>query len=184
MNNATQNGNIRYHGIQDGETFSIAGIEFIKFPSKNGETPIVAKDILFYSSFGKNNDLRESKVLKKLQEEFLPKIIAAIGEENLCTIKTDLTTCDGLKPYGVMESLISLPTMDFYRENVEIFDQHKLDRWWWLATPESAQPHYNPNWILCVSPSGNVYDDCRYNCDFGVRPILILKSSIFESSEA
>jgi hypothetical protein len=182
MNNTIKNKEIRYPGIQDGEIFSIAGIKFIKFPSKNGETPIVAKDILFYSSFGENNDFRESKVLTKLQEEFLPKIIAAIGEENLCTIKTDLTTWDGLKPYGVMESLISLPTMDFYRENVKLFDQHKIGRWWWLATPESAQPHCDPDWILCVSPSGNINCDC-YCIDHGVRPILILKSSIFESFE-
>ena len=183
MNSTIKNEEICYPGIQDGETFSIAGIEFIKFPSKNGKTPIVAKDILFYSTFGKNNDLRKSNVLKKLQDEFLPKIIAAIGEENLCTIKTDLTAWDGLKPYGVMESLISLPTMDFYRENVEIFDQHKVNRWWWLATPESVPPHYDPDWILCVSPSGRIGRNF-YFIDYGVRPILILKSSIFESFEA
>lgn len=173
---------IRYPGVKDGETFTITGMEFIKFPSKNGETPIVARNILFNSAFGKNNDLRESNVLKKLQKEYLPKIAAAIGEENLCMIKTDLTTLDGLNPYGVMESLISIPTLDFYRENVEIFDKHKTNKWWWLATPESAPPHYNPSWILCVSPAGGIV-----NGDFGngrgVRPILILKSTIFESSE-
>lgn len=182
MNSTVNNEAVRYPGIQDGEVFQIAGIEFIKFPSKDGETPIVAKNILFNSSFGGNNDLRASKVLKHLQEEVLPKIIGAIGEENLCTVKTDLTTWDGLKPYGVMESLISLPTMDFYRENVEIFDKHKLGSLWWLATPESAKPHYDPTWILCVSPSGFIiYGLC--NNVFGVRPFLILKSSIFESSE-
>ena len=183
MNSTIKNEAVRYPGVQDGETFQIAGIDFIKFPSKNGETPIVAKNILFNSSFGENNDLRASKVLKRLQEEVLPKIIGAIGEENLCTVKTDLTTWDGLKPYGVMDSLISLPTMDFYRENVEIFDKHKLDAWWWLATPESAKPHYNPTWILCVSPSGHFNNFLRYDFGIGVRPFLILKSSIFESSE-
>lgn len=182
MNSTVNNEAVRYPGIQDGEVFQIAGIDFIKFPSKNGETPIVAKNILFNSVFGGNNDLRASKVLKRLQEEVLPKIIGAIGEENLCTVKTDLTTLDGLKPYGVMESLISLPTMDFYRENVEIFDNHKVNGWWWLATPESAKPHYDPTWVLCVSPSGDIYYGHYYG-DFGVRPFLILKSSIFESSE-
>ncbi len=183
MNSTIKNEEIRYPGIQDGETFQIAGIDFIKFPSKNGETPVVAKSIAFTSFFGDNNDLRVSKVLKLLQDKFLPKIIGAIGEENLCTVKTDLTTLDGLKPYGVMESLISLPTLDFYRENVDIFDKYKVDDWWWLATPESAKPHYNPVWTLCVSPSGNIIN---YICNFGngVRPFLILKSSIFESSEA
>ena len=183
MNSTIKNEAVRYPGIQDGETFQIAGIDFIKFPSKNGETPIVAKNILFSSSFGDNNDLRASKVLKRLQEKVLPKIIGAVGAENLCTVKTDLTTWDGLKPYGVIESLISLPAMDFYRENVEIFDKHKLNAWWWLATPESASHHYDPTWILCVSPSGCVSYN-RYDFVSGVRPFLILKSSIFESSEA
>lgn len=182
MNSTVNNEAVRYPGIQDGEVFQIAGIDFIKFPSKDGETPIVAKNILFDSTFGENNDLRTSNVLKRLQEEVLPKIIGAIGEENLCTVKTDLTTWDGLKPYGVMESLISLPTMDFYRENVEIFDKHKLDAWWWLATPESASPHCDPTWILCVTPSG-CFSSGHCNGVFGVRPFLILKSSIFESFE-
>ena len=146
--------NVCYPGIQDGETFELAGCEFIKFPSVNGETPIVMRDYAFLSRFGDNNDLRSSDVLKKMQAEILPKIIAEVGEENVCTIHTDLTTLDGLKPYGVMESKISLPTLDFYRANGDIFSKYKPSEWCWLATPESAQPNSNPYWILCVSPSG------------------------------
>ena len=172
-----------FPGVKDGETFTIAGIEFIKFPSVGGQTPVVMKDIAFRSSFGDNNDLRSSNVLRKMEEEILPKIIEAVGRENLCTIKTDLTTLDGLKPYGTMESLISLPTFDFYRANVSIFDKHKPNYWWWLATPYSAQPHDDPYWTLCVSPSGCIYDfSCNLD-DFGVRPFCIFESSIFGSSE-
>lgn len=169
-------------GVKDGETFMLAGIEFIKFPDVDGGTPIMAREIAFTSRFGNNNDLRSSDVLSKMEAEYLPKIIAAIGAENLCTIKTDLTTQCGLKPYGVMESLVSLPTMDFYRTNVEIFDKYKVDEYFWLATPESAQPHDAPNWILCVAPSGGIGNGNCIN-DLGVRPFYILKSSIFESSE-
>lgn len=169
-------------GTKDGETFMVGGIAFIKFPSVDGMTPAVAKDILFTSRFGDNNSLAESTVLKKLQEEVLPKIIADVGAEKLCTIKTDLTTLDGLKPYADLESLISLPTFDFYRENVNIFDQYKVDEWWWLATPESAQPHDNPRWVVCVAPSGRIGSG-NYDYDFGVRPFLLFESSIFESSE-
>ena len=169
-------------GIKDGETFKVGGIEFIKFPSVDGKTPAVAKDILFTSRFGDNNNLEESTVLKKLREEVLPKIIADVGAEKLCTIKTDLTTLDGLKPYADLESLISLPTFDFYRANVKIFDQYKVNKWWWLATPESAQSHDAPNWVVCVAPSGG---DFRYDgYDYGrggVRPFCILKSNIFVS---
>lgn len=172
-----------FPGVKDGETFTVAGIEFIKFPSVNGQTPVVASDILFRSTFGDNNDIRKSDVMKKMEAEYLPKIIEAIGEENLRTIKTDLTTLDGLKIYGTMESRISLPTMDFYRENIEIFDKHNPGTWWWLATPESAQPHSDPWWILCVSPPGVISNDYYNNNGGGVRPFCIFDSSIFESCE-
>lgn len=173
-----------FPGVKDGDTFKIGDMEFIKFPSVNGQTPVVMKDIAFRSSFGDNNDLRSSDVLRKMEAEILPKIIAAVGEESICTIKTDLTTLDGLKPYGIMESLISLPTLDFYRANVSIFDKHNPGRWWWLATPESAQPHSSADWIVCVSPAGCINDGDYGDHDSGVRPFCIFDSSIFESSEA
>ena len=178
-----ENKRVTFPGVKDGETFRIAGMEFIKFSATKDGTPVLMRDVAFTSRFGSSNDLRTSNVLKRLQEDFLPKIIAAVGEENVLSFQTDLTTLDGLKPYGVMESKISLPTFDFYRANVEIFDQHKVNSWWWLATPDSAKPHYDPVWVLCVSPAGRIgIDDCGY-FDCGVRPFLIFNSSIFESSE-
>ena len=167
-----------------GETFRVAGIEFIRFPETAEGVPVVAKAIQKEMAFGENNDLRNSKVLAWIREEFLPKIVAAIGEENLVQFKTDLTTLDGLDNYGTMESKISLPTMDFYRANVEVFDKYPVKRWWWLATPDSCQPHCDPDWILCVAPSGYI-NFSVFSYDYGgVRPFLILKSSIFESLES
>lgn len=171
-----------FTGVKDGENFKVGDIEFIKFPEVNGAVPVVTRDIAFRSRFGDNNNLAESDVMRKLQVDFLPKIVAAIGEENLCKFKTDLTTQDGLKPYGEMESLISLPTFDFYRANVGIFDRYMVGNWWWLATPESARPHDDPYWVLCVAPSGFIGNG-YYHCDLGVRPILFFVSSIFGSSE-
>ena len=165
---------------RDGETFTIAGIEFIKFPAEGNRTPVVAKNILFRSKFGTGNNLRTSEVQSRMEAEVLPKVIAQVGEENVLTFPTDLMTEDGLTPYGVMESKISLPTLDFYRANVKMFDEYKLDAWWWLATPESAQPHCDPDWTLCVAPSGGICID-NYCYDCGVRPLLYFKSSIFES---
>ena len=179
----SENKKVIFPNVEEGETFNIGDMEFIKFPSVNGQTPVVMKDIAFRSSFGNNNDLRQSDVLKQMENEILPKIVAAVGEENLCTIKTDLTTLDGLKPYGTTESLISLPTLDFYRTHADIFGRYKPNEWWWLATPESAPPNDTPNWILCVSPSGCI-DSGHYDFEDGVRPFCIFESSIFESSEA
>ena len=172
----------RFPNVKPGETFMIGNMEFIRFPDVNGQSSVVMRDIAFRSRFGDNNDFRSSDVLKKLQKDILPKIIEAVGEENVCEFETDLTTLDGLKNYGTMKSRISLPTIDFYRSNVEIFDQNNPENWWWLATPDSTKPHCAPRWILCVSPSGGIFGG--FNCDdIGVRPFCILKSSIFGSSE-
>lgn len=183
MNTETVHSEVLFPGVKDGEIFTIAGMEFIKFPKTDVGTPVVMKDAAFRSRFGGNNDLRSSDVLKSMTEKILPKIAETVGAENVCTFKTDLITMDGLKPYGELESRISLPTLDFYRANVEIFDRHRLNDWWWLATPESAEPHYDPTWVLCFSPSGSIYGSHYYHGS-GVRPFLILKSSIFGSSEA
>ena len=166
---------------QDGETFTIGGMEFIKFPGKDGKTPVVMKDIAFRSRFGRTNNLQSSEVLKRLQLEVLPVIIEAVGEENVLEFETDLTTLDGLKPYAPVKSRISLPTLDFYRANAEIFGKFKPANWWWLATPESARPNNDPDWTLCVSPSGCFNIDFCFNCGCGVRPFCIFNSSIFES---
>ena len=176
--------NILFPGVKDGETFEVAGMEFIKFPSVDGMTPVVAKDILFTNKFGRNNNFADSEVLRRLQTEVLPKIIEAVGADNVCSFKTDLSTWDGLKTYGEVESKISLPTMDFYRNNPEIFDKHKPDSWWWLATADSAAPRWEADpFVLCVSPVGLI-DLSHYDCDRnGVRPFCIFKSCIFGSSE-
>ena len=173
---------ILFPGVKSGDTFLIGDTEYIRFPDTPEGTPVVRKNIAFKSRFGNNNDFRSSDILKRLQKEVLPQIIDAVGEENVCEFETDLTTLDGLKNYGTMRSRIGLPTFDFYRANVTIFDQYKPDYWWWTATADTAQPHYDPIWITCVSPSGIIFYGARYfNVNLGVRPFCILKSSIFES---
>lgn len=164
--------------LKKGETFKIGDIEFIKFyDTLMGGTVAVTKDIVFNSEFGKNNNFGESKILSRLYDEFLPKLENIIGKGNILNVTTDLTTLDGLKPYGDLEAKITLPTFDFYRKNVDIFDKYPVNEWWWTATPESAKPHDEPNWITCVSPSGIISRNIYFNCN-GVRPLLHFVSSI------
>lgn len=166
--------------VADKATFTVADIEFIKFPEVNGKVPVVARDILFNSRFGDNNDFTNSDIREKLNE-LLEKIIAEVGAENICSFETDLTTLDGLKPYPALEAEIGIPTFDFVRQNVDVFDMYPVDDYWWTATPDSAQPHANPYLVACVSPRGNFgYCDSLYsNC--GVRPFLIFESTLFVS---
>lgn len=169
--------------VKNAETFKIAGIEFIKFSEENGEVVAVAKDCLYKSAFGRNNNLAESKILKELQKNVLPKIEAEVGAENVLEFETDLLSLDGSDLHGKVRSKISLPTFDFYRQNVKIFDRYKQDDWWWLSTPDSTEEHVNNNWIVCVSPRGRIDYDYYFRGYIGVRPFLRFVSSISVSCE-
>ena len=169
--------------VKTAETFKIAGIEFIKFSEEDGVVTAVAKDVLVNSAFGSNNNFAQSEILKKLETEILPKIEAEVGAENVLSFETDLLSLDGSDIYGKIKTKISLPTLDFYRQNVKIFDKYKPNRWWWLSTPDSTEEHSNDSWILCVSPRGCIYDDgCIYD-SYGVRPFCKFVSSISVSCE-
>ena len=157
--------------IKNGKTFSIAGIEFIKFFDKDGVTAVVSKDAVFDCEFGKNNNFAESDILKKLCADILPKLEAEVGEENIKKFELDLTSLDGLDTYGKIKTKIGLPTYDFYRNNVKIFDEHKLNDWWWTATPDTTKEHLNDYWITCVSPIGTFINYGYYN-NRAVRPFL------------
>lgn len=166
--------------INVGKTFTVDGMEFIKVKDTDKGCYVLSKEIVFNSSYGDNNNFSGSKILKSLNKEILPKIEETIGAENVIEFKTDLTSLDGLKTYGDMTSKISLPTFDFYRENVKIFDEYKLDEFFWLATPDSTPEHINDWWVVCVSPRGNVRNNC-HDSNGGVRPVLLFASDIFVS---
>lgn len=164
--------------IKDGELFSIAGIEFIKFSDVNGITTAVAKDSLGDRRFGTNNNYAESDIREWLEKEFLPKIEAEIGAENILEHEVDLLSLDGSDKWGKVNCKVSLATFDFYRKNVKTFDKHKLKDWWWTCTPDSTSEHLNNNWLVCVSPYGGIdLNRCSSNC-IGVRPFLTFISSI------
>lgn len=168
--------------VKKGQLFTVGGIEFIKFSGDEYKTVAVAKNSVFNSEFGKNNDFSKSFILKRLKDEILPKLEAEVGAENILEHEVDLTSLDGLKTYGSVKSKISIPTLDFYRNNVIMFDEHKYDGWWWLATPDTTPEHYTDYWCRCVSPIGN-FINCSYYINGGVRPFLIFVSSISISCE-
>lgn len=167
--------------VADKATFTVAEIEFIKFPEVSGKVPVVARNLPFNSRFGDNNDFTNSDIREKLGE-LLEKIKAEVGAENVCSFETDLTTLDGLKPYPALEAQISIPTFDFVRQNADVFDMYPVDDYWWTATPDSARPHASPTLVVCVSPRGRIYYYFSNCFSFGVRPFLIFESTLFVSN--
>lgn len=166
-----------------GEVFKIADIEFVKFYDDNGNTIATTKDCLFHSCFGGDNNFAKSTILDKLNKEVLSKIEEEIGSENIVVHEVDLLSLDGSNKWGKVRTKISLPTFDFYRRHVKIFDKYNPEKWWWLATPDTTTDHYIHNrYVSCVSPSGRL--DINYGSFLnGIRPFLIFVSSIVVSCE-
>lgn len=164
--------------IKIGETFKVAEIEFIKFADENGNTIAVAKESVFNSRFGENNNFAKSRVKRKLESEILPNIEKAVGAENIVEHEVDLLSLDGDNKWDKVKCKISIPTFGFYRHNVKIFDKYKLGKWCWLSTPDTTAKHYNDDWVVCVSPRGGVGNVGSYFGDIGVRPFIIFVSSI------
>lgn len=167
---------------KDGKIAHIGEYEFIviKTDEKLGTTSLLMRETLGEDmEFGSNNDFRTSEV-KKVLDKFAEEISAIIGEDNLVEHLVDLTADDGLKCYGEIKAKMSLLTANMVRENVEILDEFKLDKWWWTCTPYSTPKHEHASLIKCVSPHGII---CNFICNRsnGVRPFCIVKSSIFVS---
>lgn len=148
---------------------------------ENDTTVLIRKELLpDRQQFGENNNYDRSYV-DDTCNEFAEEIAAVVGADNIVLHTVDLTSDDGLKDYGTVERRASLLTAEQYRRYVEILDEHKIDAWWWLATPYSTPRHENDSWIKCVAPSGGIYFVSCYG-GLGVRPFCILKSTIFVSA--
>ena len=163
------------------ETFKIGDYEFIVLEHSKDTTAVILKDLLEKDvKFGSNNNYNGSNV-EAICNSFGEKIANIIGKENIIEHTVDLTSDDGLKCYGKVKRCMSILTAGLYRRYVEILDKHKINSWWWLATPFSTKKHGNDLYCKYVSPRGYVYyDGCNY-FNLGVRPFCILNSNIFVS---
>ena len=162
-------------------TFKLGKHEMVVLEHSRDTAAVISRSLLIDSmKFGENNNFDGSAVDKECAK-FAEEIAAIVGAENLVKHTVDLTSDDGLKEYGKIKRRASLLTADLYRRYVEVLDKHKINKWWWLATPHSTARHGNANWVKCVSPSGIVGSNYYGNGSGGERPFCILKSNIFVS---
>lgn len=128
------------------------------------------------SSNWENSNLRDY-----LNGEFLEKIAAEIGLENIVSFERDLLSLDGQTEYGKCEDKVSLLTVDEYRKYRSLIPNTK-DYWWWLVSPWSTPCNNYEKTVTVVSSAGNICNGRCY-CSHGVRPVCIFSSSIFESGD-
>lgn len=128
-----------------------------------------------------SNNWKNSNLRDYLNEEFLEKIAAEIGLENIVPFERDLLSLDGQTEYGKCEDKFSLLTVDEYRKYRSLIPNTK-DYWWWLISPWSTPCNDYKRTVAVVSSAGFIsHGNCNFSC--GVRPVCIFSSSIFESGD-
>ena len=172
----------KYKKPEIGKTIEVAGITW-KVLDKLEDGYLVISD-KFYGSdrkFDANcNNWESSDLRNELNVELRKKIEDELGENSLVEFERDLLSMDGQTEYGTCEDYVSLISVDEYRKYRKLLPN--TDIWWWTITPDSTACNDDSRWIRVVSPSGYInYLCCRNN--YGVRPVCIFSSSIFESEE-
>lgn len=167
-------------GLKIGDEFELADINW-KILDITDAGYMCIGDSLGDKKFDENSsDWNESSLREYLNNEFYEKIAREVGRENIISSKRNLLSLDGQTEYGESDDFVSLLTVDEYRKYRKLIPN--TGDWWWLVTPWSTPCNEYSKTVTVVSPSGFIGNiNCRRN--YGVRPVCIFSSSIFESEE-
>ena len=165
-----------------GKTIEVAGIKWLVLDKLEKGYFAISED--FYGrdrEFDDNcNDWKSSDLRNELNTDFRKKIESELGTDSLVEFERNLLSLDGQTEYGTCRDKISLLTVDEYRKYRKYLPN--MDKWWWLITPWSTPYNDYFKSVAVVSSAGSV-DSNGCNIDYGVRPVCIFSSSIFESDE-
>lgn len=162
-----------------GHTFQLAGLQWKVLDVVDGGYLCLTEKLDSNMKFDEeSNNWETSKLREYLNGEFHNMLAANIGSENIIPFTRNLLSLDGQTEYGRCEDKVSLLTVDEYRKYRDLIPN--ANYWWWLITPWSTKCNGYTNWSAVVSPQGFVIGDI---CDnrYGVRPLCIFSSKIFES---
>ena len=170
----------KFRGLKIGDTFELAELTWKILDRTDKGIVCLAERIKDSFNFGLNNDWKESSLRKYLNKDFYENLVNEIGEDHVVTFERDLISLDGQKEYGKCEDKVSIISFDEYRKYRELIPN--AEYWWWTLTPDSTKCNGDTSWIRIVSPSGYVYGN-YYGYGYGVRPLCIFSSSLFESKD-
>lgn len=182
LNEAYEQLKEKYQKPEIGKTIEVAGIKWLVL-DKLEKGYLVISDEFYGKSREFDTDCNNwdsSDLRQELNTELRRKIEEAVGEGGLLKFTRDLLSMDGQTEYGSCEDYVSLISVDEYRKYRKLLPN--TGEWWWTLTPDSTKCNDDTSYIRIVSPSGNFVSN-RCNCSFGVRPVCIFSSSIFESYE-
>ena len=183
MNFLEKQGKIKLSELNPGDVFQTTGKRKYKVLEQyENTTKIVSFDLVKENvKFGDNADYLESELKELCDTEILANFEEEFGAENIETHEADLITVDGQNTGVSVKCKIRPLTFDEARKYTELTPNKKLNDWYWTCTSWSTKER---GWssVAVVSSSGGVHgNDCSHG--FGVRPVCIFSSSIFESDE-
>lgn len=163
-----------------GDTFTVAGLEWkiLDITDKGYLCHAVThygNDRVFDND---SSDWRTSILRKELNENLYKAIAEEIGEKNIVPFERDLLSMDGQTEYGTCEDKVSILSFDEYRKYRSFIPN--TDKYWWLLTPWSTPCNDYKTSVAVVCPSG-LFGRSNSSDDYGVRPVCIFSSLIFES---
>lgn len=163
-----------------GDTFDLSGLKWTILDITEKGYVCMAEFLPDKMTFGSNNDWKESRIRKYLNGEFLEKLAAEVGQDNILEFERDLFSLDGQTEYGTCTDKVSIISLDEYRKYRRYLPNG--EKFFWTLTPDSTKCNGDERWLRVVSPSGFISGG-RCDDDGGVRPFCIFSSSIFESEE-
>lgn len=169
----------KYQKPEIGKTIEVAGIKWLVLDKLEKGYLVISDEF-----YGKSrefdadcNNWDSSDLRQELNTELRRKIEEAVGEGGLLKFTRDLLSMDGQTEYGSCEDYVSLISVDEYRKYRKLLPN--TGEWWWTLTPDSTKCNDDTSYIRVVSSSGDI-NDYIYGSSYGVRPVCIFSSSIFE----
>lgn len=165
--------------LNPGEKFMIGDERFVVLEQTYDGMRVISENFAYSDmKFGDNPDWKESGIRHELHGDYLQKIAAVVGEENIIPMIRDLTSMDGLDDYLSCTDKISMLTFAEYAKYHKILGLNSnYPDWWWLITPYSTPSNGYSRYVCCVYSYGSVsWGDCGFTN--GVRPFLTLDPSI------
>ena len=180
LNEAYEQLRKKYQKPEVGNTVEVAGIRWLVLDKLEKGYLVISED--FYGEYkefdNSKNDWKTSSLRNYLNTKLRKEIEEDVGQDALVKFDRDLTSMDGQTEYGICEDYVSIITFDEYRKYRKLLPN--TGEYWWTLTPDSTTCNDDSQLVRVVSPRGDFsVSSCRSN--FGVRPVCIFSSSIFES---
>ena len=181
----------RVERLKPGTIINYAKEKFVVLGERNGGVfCLLAQskdDVEFYDGNEKPyNDYRKSKLRATVEGRFLTRLFEnGASMDDLVPYDLDLSETDGSDGYGVLQNVLAAPlTLWDYGKYKGVIPNNE-DGAWWLATPLWAprSPATSNSYYVWNVYSGGDYNYNWFDDTYGVRPAIVLNSSLLVSYE-